>query len=116
MGSNFVARWGDFGFIGPLSIDPAYWDRGLAKYLVAPTVEMLDTWGVRLAGLFTFSHSAKHIALYQNFGFHPRWLTMIFEKAVAPQLHPAPVWSVTGCWIAPRPRRRRRLKSRAATS
>ena len=94
VGSNFVARWGAFGFIGPLSIDPAYWDRGLAKYLVVPTVDRLDTWGVQLAGLFTFSHSAKHIALYQKFGFHPRWLTMVFEKTVVSHAGQTAAWSV----------------------
>jgi GNAT superfamily N-acetyltransferase len=94
VGSNFAARWGSFGFLGPLSIDPAYWDRGFAKYLVAPTVELLDSWGVKLAGLFTFPQSVKHIGLYQKFGFRPRRLTMVFEKRVDPKAQPFFSWSV----------------------
>jgi GNAT superfamily N-acetyltransferase len=94
VGSNFAAQWGSFGFLGPLSIDPAYWDRGFAKYLVAPTVELLDSWGVKLAGLFTFPHSVKHIGLYQRFGFRPRCLTMVFEKAVDPKAQASLSWSV----------------------
>jgi GNAT superfamily N-acetyltransferase len=84
VGSNFVARWGSFGFIGPLSIDPAYWDRGIAKHLVAPAVALLGKWKLSIAKLFTFAHSPKHIGLYQKFGFSPRGLTVIFEKEVNP--------------------------------
>lgn len=94
VGSNFVARWGSFGKLGPLSIDPAYWGRGFAGYLIAPTVELLDIWGVQLAGLFTFPHSPKHIGIYQKFGFRPRWLTIIFGKEVDPNEHESLVWSV----------------------
>src|SRR5262249_2966510 len=35
-----------------------------------------------LAGLFTFSDSPKHVALYQKFRFWPRFLTAIMEKTV----------------------------------
>jgi GNAT superfamily N-acetyltransferase len=94
VGSNFVARWGSFGFLGPLSIDPAYWDRGFAKYLVTPAVERLDVWDVNLAGLSTFAHSTKHIGLYQKYGFRPRELTMIFEKEVDPKAQEPLAWSV----------------------
>src|SRR4051794_23313872 len=37
----------------------------------------------RYPGLFTFSNSPKHLALYQKYGFHPRFLTLIMSKAVA---------------------------------
>jgi len=30
IGSNVVTRWGSFGFFGPLSILPDYWNRGYA--------------------------------------------------------------------------------------
>lgn len=93
VGSNFVARWGSFGKLGPVSIDPAYWGLGLASYLIAPAVDLLDTWGVQFTGLFTFPHSPKHIGLYQKFGFHPRWLTMIFGKEIDPNENESDVWS-----------------------
>ncbi len=28
IGSNVVTRWGSFGFFGPLTVLPEYWDRG----------------------------------------------------------------------------------------
>ena len=91
VGSNFATRWGSFGYFGPLSIRPDLWDRGIAQQLVAATVEIFDAWRLRHAGLFTFADSAKHVALYQKFGFAPRFLTVITTKAVRPMPMPAGV-------------------------
>jgi GNAT superfamily N-acetyltransferase len=77
IGSNVVTRWGSFGFFGPLTVLPEYWDRGVAKRLMEATVTIFDQWGIRHAGLFTFPHSAKHVGLYQKFGFWPRYLTAV---------------------------------------
>jgi GNAT superfamily N-acetyltransferase len=87
-GSNFAARWGSFAFFGPLSLHPKHWDRGLASRLVEPVVELFDAWGVEHAGLFTFPHSAKHIGLYQKFGFRPRALTLVLGKPVRREPRP----------------------------
>ena len=59
---------------GPLTIRPDLWDRGIAQLLLAPTMDLFDRWGIRHAGLFTFASSAKHVGLYQKFGFWPRFL------------------------------------------
>jgi GNAT superfamily N-acetyltransferase len=82
VGSNFVTCWGSVGFFGPLTVHPGVWDRGVAKRLLEWTVNALETAGVRHAGLFTFAHSPKHVALYQKFGFWPRFLTAIMAKPV----------------------------------
>ena len=82
VGSSFVTRWGSFGFFGPLTVRPDLWDRGIARLLLEPTMELLNKWGVRHAGLFTFPHSPKHLGLYQKFGFWPRFLTPIMSKPV----------------------------------
>jgi hypothetical protein len=47
-------------------------------------MELFGDWGVRHQGLFTFSHSPKHVALYQSYGFLPRFLTLVMAKAVTP--------------------------------
>src|SRR5262249_36754581 len=39
-------------------------------------------WGTKLIGLFTFAQSAKHVHLYQKFGFWPQFLTAIMTKPV----------------------------------
>ena len=82
-GSNFITCWGSFGFFGPLSVRPDLWDRGIAKGLMETTVDLLESVGVSHAGLFTFGHSAKHLGLYQRFGFSPRFLTPILSRNVA---------------------------------
>ncbi len=77
IGSNFATRWGSFGFFGPLTVLPEYWDRGVAQRLLKDTMDIFDAWGVRHTGLFTFAHSPKHVGLYQKFGYWPRYLTTI---------------------------------------
>src|SRR5580658_5810111 len=86
IGSNVATRWGSFGFFGPLTVLPEYWDRGVAQRLLESTMTIFDHWGVRHTGLFTFPQSAKHVALYQKFGYWPRYLTaiMTFKPAFRP--------------------------------
>lgn len=80
IGTNLVTRWGSFGFFGPLTVLPEYWDRGIAQRLLKSTVKIFDDWGVRHSGLFTFAQSAKHVGLYQKFGYWPQHLTAILTR------------------------------------
>ena len=82
VGSNFATRWGSFGFFGPLTVRPDLWDKGIAKLLLEPTIELFNNWGVSHVGLFTFAQSPKHLGLYQKFGFWPRFLTPLMSKTV----------------------------------
>src|SRR3984885_1063019 len=77
IGSNVATRWGSFGFFGPLTVLPEYWDRGVAQRLLEATMTIFERWGVRHTGLYTFAHSIKHVGLYQKFGYWPRYLTAI---------------------------------------
>jgi GNAT superfamily N-acetyltransferase len=81
-GSSFATRWGAVGFFGPLTVHPDLWDRKIAQALLEPTLACFDTWGTTHAGLFTFPHSPKHIALYQKFGFWPGHLNPVMWKRV----------------------------------
>jgi GNAT superfamily N-acetyltransferase len=91
IGSNVATRWGSFGFFGPLTVLPEYWDRGVAQQLLQATMTIFDGWGLRHSGLFTFPQSAKHIGLYQKFGYWPRYLTavMTYTPQAAPAKTPA---------------------------
>jgi predicted N-acetyltransferase YhbS len=80
VGSCLATRWGSFAFFGPLTVHPDFWDRGVAKALLEPTMELFTKWGVSHTALFTFAHSPKHLGLYQKFGFWPRFLTLIMSK------------------------------------
>jgi GNAT superfamily N-acetyltransferase len=80
IGTNVVTRWGSFGFFGPLTVLPEYWDRGVGQRLLEETMSVFDRWGVRHTGLYTLPHSPKHVGLYQKFGYWPRFLTAIMTR------------------------------------
>ena len=93
VGSNFATRWGSVGYFGPLTVHPALWDRGIARRLLVRTMEIIDGWRLSHTGLFTFGHSPKHIALYQSFGFLPRFLTAVLSVPVSPPAAGTAQWS-----------------------
>lgn len=84
VGTNFVTCWGSVGFFGPLSVEPAWWGRGVARALLEATLPLFEAHGVQHRGLFTFGQSPKHVSLYQAYGFLPRYLTAILAKGVEP--------------------------------
>ena len=92
VGSNFATSWGSFGSFGPLTVRPDLWGKGIAKQFLQRTMELFDSWGARHTALLTFANSGKHIALYQKFGFWPRFLTPIMSKPVE-QKAQAAEWS-----------------------
>lgn len=85
VGSSFATQWGDFGFFGPVTVHPEFWGQRVAQRLLEPTMALLDKWGVRQAGLFTFPDSPKHHALYGRYGFAKQELTPIMAKPVQAQ-------------------------------
>jgi len=85
VGSSFAARWGSFGFFGPLTVRPDLWNAGVGKRLLDAAIARFDDWGVRLAALFTFAQSTKHVGLYQRYGFWPQQLTVVMSKPVDPR-------------------------------
>lgn len=90
VGSNFVTNWGSVGFFGPLTVQPDYWDRGIARLLLEPTMDLFASWKTRHIGLFTFPQSPKHVGLYQSFGFWLRYLTALMAMpVVGPELVPS---------------------------
>jgi GNAT superfamily N-acetyltransferase len=89
IGSVVATRWGSFGFFGPLTILPEYWDKGVAQSLLEETMRVFDRWGVRHSGLYTFAESAKHIELYRKFGYWPQYLTAIMKKPPEAGAEPA---------------------------
>jgi len=69
IGSNVATQWGSFGFFGPLTVLPEYWDRGVAQRLLEATMTIFEKWGVR-------AHRAVHVpAKRQTRGLVPEvWL------------------------------------------
>ena len=92
VGSSFATRWGSVGFFGPITIRPDRQAHGIGKSLVEAATARFDAWGIRHAGLFTFAQSALHVALYQKYGFHARYLTAIMAAPAQPGEQTVP-WS-----------------------
>ena len=65
-----------------MTVRPDLWDHGVGKSLMEPVMDCFETWGNSHLGLFTFSHSPKHLELYRRYGFWPRFLTAIMRKQV----------------------------------
>ncbi len=82
IGSSFITRWGSVAFIGPLTVHPKYWNKGVGKLLLEKTMQLLNSWDVSLVGLFTFPHSEKHMYLYGKYGFSKQKLTPLLSKDV----------------------------------
>ena len=82
----FCTAWGSFGFLGPLVVLPEYWGNGLAKPLIQKSDQFYEDKEVDLAGLYTFSNSPKHIALYQKFGYWSKQLTMLMSAIVSSEI------------------------------
>jgi GNAT superfamily N-acetyltransferase len=82
IGSNIAVKWGSFGYFGPLTVHPDYWEQGVGKRLIETAIAYLIEKNTQLIGLFTFAESPKHHALYQKFGFGLRFLTVILAKEV----------------------------------
>ena len=81
-GSNFATRWGSFAFFGPLSVRPELWNQGVAHHLLDATMEIFARWAPAHAGLYAVVNSPKHAALYQKYGFWPRFMTFILARPV----------------------------------
>lgn len=84
IGSNVATRWGSFGFFGPLSVLPEYWDRGVAQRLLDSTMTVFERWGLRHTGLCTFPQSPKHLGLYQKYGYWPGYLIALMTGTPQP--------------------------------
>ena len=85
VGSSFATNWGSVGFLGPITVHPDLQESGIGRALLDKMMAQFDVWGTRHVGLFTFAHSAKHVALYQKYGFYARFLTAIMSAPVAPR-------------------------------
>ena len=81
IGTNAATRWGSFGFFGPITVLPEYWNKGVAQKLLEATEKIFKRWGLRHTGLCTFPHSPKHIALYQKFGYWPQYITPVMLRS-----------------------------------
>jgi hypothetical protein len=88
IGSSFGTIWGNFAWLGPLSVHPEYWNGHIAQKLLEIAIPTLDLPHKRHQALFTVAESPKHLALYRKFGFYPWFLTAVMGKDLEPVQKP----------------------------
>jgi GNAT superfamily N-acetyltransferase len=91
VGINFAVNWGSLGLVGPVAVHPDVQNQGVAQRLMEAVLDTFARRGTTHIGLFTMPASPKHVALYQKFGFWPRFLTYIMGRPVRPDVA-APPW------------------------
>lgn len=84
-GVIFATTWGSFAFFGPLCVSSSHWNKGIAQLLLNETDKYFKERGINISGLYTFSDSAKHIRLYERYGYHPQMLTANLVKKLDTQ-------------------------------
>jgi GNAT superfamily N-acetyltransferase len=90
-GAALMMRWGSICVLGPITVAPEHWSKGLARALMARLVEIIDRGGFAFAGLVTHPQSPKHVRLYESFGFRMQRVTAVMAKAAAAGAGEAPL-------------------------
>jgi predicted N-acetyltransferase YhbS len=80
VGSALALHRGSVAVFGPLSVRPDQQGRGIGRALLAGALERMAVWDAEHTGLFTWSESPGHLALYRTAGFWPRFLSMLMAK------------------------------------
>lgn len=82
IGSSFSHIWGKVGWVGPVSVLPAYQGRGVGKELVKRSLEYLDQSGCSDIGLETMPENQVNIGMYMRIGLKPAGLVLIMGKGL----------------------------------
>ncbi len=82
IGTAFGTVWGNFAWLGPLSVHPDQWNNHIAQHILEVAIPSLDKPTQRHQALFTVAESAKHLNLYRKYGYYPWFLTMVMEKNI----------------------------------
>ena len=83
-----MIRWGSVCVLGPVTVAPEHWSKGLARALMPQLLEIVDRGDFALAGLVTHPQSPKHVRLYESFGYRMQRTTAVMAKPVANESEP----------------------------
>lgn len=78
-----MMRWGSVCVLGPVTVAPAHWSKGLARTLMPKLLEILGRGDFAFTGLVTHPQSPKHVRLYESYGFRMQRITAVMAKAVS---------------------------------
>lgn len=84
VGSAVTMTWGRVAVVGPVTVHPEKWSAGIGRALMAEAVARIDAGPFDHAVLFTHPQSARHLRLYESFGFWPGQLTAVLVRGIDP--------------------------------
>lgn len=82
VGASIAITWGKVGIFGPVAVLTPYQNQKIAQGLLKASQAFFGENKVTLQGLATFTGSAKHLVIYQKFGFKPKGLTAITYRSL----------------------------------
>jgi GNAT superfamily N-acetyltransferase len=83
-----MMRWGSVCVLGPVTVAPRHWGKGLARALMPKLIELIECGSYAFTGLFTHPQSPKHIRLYESLGFRMQRITAVMAKPVSGRAAP----------------------------
>ncbi|HEV2162798.1 MAG TPA: GNAT family N-acetyltransferase [Stellaceae bacterium] len=83
VGSVVGMDWGNAFILGPLTVAPAAANRGVGRRLMSAIMALVAERRFPLAALYTLPNSAKHLHLYESYGFEAQRLTPVMAKMPA---------------------------------
>jgi len=93
VGSVVGMDWGSAFILGPLTVEPAYANQGIGRRLMAAAMAFAAERRFPLAALYTLPNSAKHLHLYESYGFDAQRLTPVMAKTPADGTMAPSLWS-----------------------
>ena len=83
VGSVVGMDWGSAFILGPLTVEPVDTNRGIGRRLMTAAMAFVAERRFPLAALYTLPNSAKHLHLYESYGFEAQRLTPVMAKTPA---------------------------------
>jgi len=83
VGSVVGMDWGSAFILGPLTVAPTDVSRGIGRQLMSAIMAFVAKQRFPLTALYTLPNSAKHLRLYESYGFEAQRLTPVMAKTPA---------------------------------
>lgn len=84
----FLRNWGSVGWLGPLSVLPAFQGNGHGSRIVKEAICVLRGRAVRTIGLEMAADSVRNLGFYTRIGFVPECMTVDLVRPVSPGMNP----------------------------
>ena len=82
VGTALAVNHGSVGLLGPVAVLTNYQNQRIGQQLIRAVEDFFEENKVALHGAVTYPTSAKHLLLYQRFGYKAKQLTAVMSRAL----------------------------------